>query len=154
VTLRYAFGILFVAALVVFGVEPLAATSSPLLATMSEANRSDLYSQVIVVSAGLLGFLITAVSILVSLDGKRKIVEELKRGESFRLLVANMLAAVALMFALTLMGIAGSALETENGASHAFARLYEWLLVASVAELVLSGFYFAVLTYKVAAHGD
>ncbi len=152
--LRHTFGLVVFAAVLVFIAEPIVVVSSPLLATLSEADRMDLYNQMIIVTAGLLGFLVTAVSILVSLDGKRKIVEELKRGESFELLVANMLAAVTLMFVLTLMGIAGSVLENDDGASHLFERAYEWLGIASVLVLVLSGFYFAVLTYKVAAHGD
>jgi hypothetical protein len=84
-------------------------------------------------------------------DGKRKIVEVLKRGESFKLLVVNMLAAIALMFALTLVGISGSALESDDGASHLFIQFYEWLVAASIAELLLSGVVFGALMYHVAS---
>lgn len=126
-------------------------SSEPVVATLSQADRADLYSQGIIVAAGLLGFFITAVSILVSLDARRKIVEELQRGESFRLLVVNMLATVALLFILTLIGIVASVAEVDKSASHLFDRLYEWLALATVFELCLSGTLFGFLTYKVAS---
>jgi hypothetical protein len=145
-------GLLAAAALTVFMIEPIVVTgSTPLLSGLAEANRVNLYGQVIILTATLMGFMLAAITILVSLDASRKIVEELKRGESFQLLIVNMLATVALLFILTLMGIAGAVLEG-GGRSHAFEAIYEWLALATVFELLLTGFYFALLTYKVAAY--
>jgi hypothetical protein len=143
--------IVMAAAAVLIAIELVATSATPLISGLSEADRTDLYNQVIVVTASLLGFIIAAIAILVSLDVGRKIVEELKRGESFRLLIANMLAAMVLLFLLTLMGINGSVLEGGKGASSAFETVYEWLLLGTVMELVLVGFFFALVTYKVAA---
>jgi len=149
--LRYAVVTLLAAAVIAFAVEP-ALLPSPPIAELAQSDRADLYSQVIIVTAGLLGFFVTAVSILVSLDARRKIVEELQRGESLRLLVANMLATVALLFALTLTGIVASVAEADASASRMFERFYEWLVLATILELTLSGVYFGSLTYKVASN--
>jgi hypothetical protein len=62
-----------------------------------------------------------------------------------------MLAAVLLLFVLTGLGIAGSVLEGGSGGSSFFEEIYEWLLLGTVWELVLVGFFFALVTYKVAA---
>jgi hypothetical protein len=153
VLIRHALFIVVVAALAVFVVEPIVISGpTPLISGLSEADRTDLYNQVIVVTASLLGFIVAAISILVSLDAGRKIVEELKRGESFKLLIANMLAAMSLLFVLTIMGIAGSVLEGGSGASSVFEALYEWMLLGTSMELVLVGLFFGLLTYKVAAY--
>ncbi len=149
---RHVLGLLAVAALVVFVLEPVVASGpTPLISGLAETDRIDLYNQLIVVTASLLGFIVAAIAILVSLDAGRKIVEELQRGESFRLLIANMLAAVLLLFVLTVMGIAGSVLEGGTHASRMFEAIYEWLVLGTALELVLVGFYFALVTYKVAA---
>jgi hypothetical protein len=151
--IRHVLGLLAVATVVVFTVEPIVvAGPTPLISGLAEANRIDLYNQVIVLTASLLGFILAAVVILVSLDAGRKIVEELKRGESFKLLIANMLVAMLLLFILTIMGIAGSVLEGGSGASSAFEAIYEWLLLGTAMELILVGFFFGLLTYKVAAY--
>jgi hypothetical protein len=150
--IRHVLGLLAFAALVVFVGEPVAiAGTTPLIRGLAQVDRTDLYNQVIVVTASLLGFIVAAIAILVSLDAGRKIVEELKRGESFRLLIANMLAAVLLLFILTMTGIAGSVLEGGSGPSATFEALYEWLVLGTVLELSLVGFYFGLVTYKVAA---
>jgi hypothetical protein len=152
VLIRHALLLLAVAALAVFVAEPIVASGpTPLISGLSEADQIDLYNQIIVVTASLLGFIVAAIAILVSLDAGRKIVEELKRGESFRLLIANMLAAVMLLFVLTIMGIAASVLESGSAASSVFEAMYEWLLLGTVLELILVGFYFALVTYKVAS---
>jgi hypothetical protein len=62
-----------------------------------------------------------------------------------------MLAVMVLLFILTIMGIAGSVLEGGSGASPSFEAIYEWLLIGTWMELVLVGFYFALVTYKVAS---
>ncbi len=143
--------VLLVVAAVVVAIEVVVTSAKPLIGELAEANRTDLYNQVIVVTASLLGFIIAAIAILVSLDSGRKIVEELKRGESFKLLIANMLAVMVLLFLLTLTGIAGSVLEGGKGASGAFEAVYEWLLLATVLELIMVGVFFALVTYKVGA---
>jgi hypothetical protein len=61
-----------------------------------------------------------------------------------------MLAVMTLLFVLTLMGIAGSVLESATPA-RTFEAVYEWLLLGTAMELVLVGFFFALVTYKVAA---
>jgi hypothetical protein len=152
VLVRHVLFMLLVAALVVFLIERIAVSGpTPLMSGLSVADRIDLYNQVVVVTASLLGFIVAAIAILVSLDAGRKIVEELKRGESFKLLIASMLAAIFLLFILTIMGIAGSVLEGTT-ASSVFEEIYEWLLLGTAMELVLVGFYFGLLTYKVAAY--
>ncbi|HEX5983578.1 MAG TPA: hypothetical protein VFY69_05160 [Solirubrobacterales bacterium] len=144
---RHALFLLALAALVVLVLEPiLIGGVTPLLQRLSEADRSSFYELVIPVSASLLGFYIAAVAILAQLDPTRKIVDELKRGESFSLLIANMLFAILLLFALTFVGIAGSVVSD----SQALMRAFEWLLLATVLELALSGAFFGVVTYKVA----
>ena len=142
------------AATVLVAVEPLCGGTMPLLARLSPSSRDSLYGQLTTVSAGLLGFMITAVAILVSFDSRRQIVKELKRGESFALLIVNMLAAIVFLFATTVLGLAGPELDAGARAARAYEYVYEGFVVATVFELLLTGFYFAVVTYKVAAHRD
>jgi hypothetical protein len=147
VRFRHAFLLVGLAALMVFILEPaLIAGRTPLLGRLSDEDRSAFYGLVIPVSASLLGFYIAAVAILAQLDPSRKIVDELKRGESFSLLIANMLFAILLLFALTFVGIAGSVMDRCD----AVMAIYEWLLLGTVFELALSGAFFGLVTYKVA----
>jgi hypothetical protein len=141
------------AVLVVFLLEPLVFTGATPLITRLDANdRSELYKQVTTVAATFLGFLITTIAILVSLDVKRRIVEELKRGEAFSLLIVNLLAAVVLLFITMCLGIAG--IVTDDGARGArlFEALWQAALLASMIEFALGLFFFALVTYKVASH--
>jgi hypothetical protein len=148
----YPLAFLAVAAFVVFGGERWVLTGpTPLLAGLAVADRVNLYNQLIVVSAALLGFILTAITILVSLDAARVIVQELRLGEGFKLLVANMLATVLLLLILTIMGIAGSVVD-HAGAATTFEAFYEWLVLGTLLELVLAGYYFGLVTYKVAAY--
>jgi hypothetical protein len=62
-----------------------------------------------------------------------------------------MLAVMVLLFVLTVMGIVGAVLEGGSSASSVFEAIYEWLLLGTMMELVLVGFYFALVTYKVAS---
>lgn len=135
--------------MLVFLAEPFAFSGiTPLVDRLSPESRTDLYGQIVPVSASLLGFYIAAVAILASLDARRQIVQELKTGkEAFRLLIINMLAAIAFLLALTLLGVAGSVLDPGSP----FSAIYEWVALTTLFELVLSGFYFGVVTYKVAA---
>jgi hypothetical protein len=134
-------------------IEPIAwSGSTPPLGRLTHESRGDLYGEIIIVTAALLGFILTAITILVSLDGGRPIVKELRLGEAFKLLVTNMLAAVVLLLIVTVMGICGSVLDTGTTAAASFERFYEWLVLAVLLELGLSGFYFGLLTYKVAAY--
>lgn len=153
VLIRHALACMVLAAIVVFAVEPwLVSGTTPLIASLAVAERVNFYNQVIIVSAALLGFILTAITILVSLDTGRKIVKELHYGEAFKLLIVNMLAAVCLLAIVTTLGIAGSVLDAGFIASRTFETFYEWLVLASAAELGLTGFYFALATYKVAAY--
>ena len=150
--LRHALIVTVAAACLAF-IEPLIFSgSTPLITGLAQADQVTLYNDVIVVSAGLLGFFVAAVAILVSLDRSRKVVQEIQRGESFELLVANMLVTIALLFVLTLMGIAGAVLENGPHASHWFVGIYEWIGLATIGELLMTGFYFSVITFKVAQH--
>jgi len=152
VLLRHAIIILAGSAVVVLS-EPLLLTgSTPLITGLADPDQVTLYNDVIVVSAGLLGFFVAAVAILVSLDRSRRVVAEIQQGGSFELLVANMLATIALLFTLTLLGISGAVFENGQNASPWFDRAYEWVALASIAELLMSGFYFSVVMYKVAQH--
>ncbi len=87
-----------------------------------------------------------------ALDGSRKIVQELHYGEAFKLLIVNMLAAVLLLLVLTLMGIAGTTIDTGQVATRTFESWYEWVGISAALELVLSGFFFGIAMYKVAAY--
>jgi hypothetical protein len=148
--LRYTVAIAVAAAILVFGIEPLLLSTSPLLGSLSTEAREALYDQISVASVTLMGFLITAVAILVALDRSRQIVKQLRRGESFSLLVLNLLAAVVLLFALGLSSIAGAAgLEPT---CDIFLRIVEWLCLFATAEVLLGGFFFCVVTYKVASY--
>jgi hypothetical protein len=150
--LRHALIIIVLAAVATL-IEPLIFSgSTPLITGLAQDDQVTLYNDVIVVSAGLLGFFIAAVAILVSLDRTRKVVQEIQRGESFELLVTNMLVTVALLFVLTLMGIVGAVVENGLYASHWFVRAYEWIGLATTGELLLTGFYFSVVMFKVAQH--
>jgi hypothetical protein len=151
VQFRHAFYILGGAALLVFLVEPfLVPDPTPFLVRLTAESLSTLYEQIIPVSGSLLGFYIAAVAILAQLDHGRKIVSELKRGKSFGLLIANMLITILLLFVLTALGVVGAV----EAPGRVFIAIYELVLVATLAELALSGFYFAVVTYKVAVYHE
>ncbi len=148
---RHAFYILGGAALFVFLLEPLLIPDpTPFLLRLSDESRSTLYEQIIPVSGSMLGFYIAAVAILAQLDHGRKIVLDLKRGESFGLLIANMLITILLLFVLTVLGVLGAV----QAPGHVFMEIYEWTLLATLGELALSGLYFAVVTYKVAVYHE
>jgi hypothetical protein len=148
--LRYTAVITLAAAILVFAIEPRFLPSSPLLGSLSSKARESLYDQISVASVTLMGFLITAVAILVALDRSRQIVKELRRGESFSLLVLNLLAAVVLLFALGLASIAGAAGLAPT--CDVYLRFIEWLGLLVIAEVLLGGFFFCVVTYKVASY--
>lgn len=150
--LRHIVGLAVGAAIGIFVIEPWIFSNAPLLASLSDKDRAELYRQLATAGVTLMGFLITAVAILVSLDKGREIVEELKRGESFSLLVLNLLTAVLLLFAITLMSIVGAIRVDAIGNADFFVEFYEWLALWVFAEICLGGFYFCVVTYKVASH--
>lgn len=136
----------------VVGIERMLLSEAPLLGSLHEEDRASLYGALITVSATLMGFLITAVAILVSLDMRRKVVEELQRGESFTLLVVNLLAAVFFLLIVTVMSIIGSVGADGIGGAVGFASVYEWLALSALFEIALGGFFFGLVTYKVAAY--
>jgi len=151
--LRHVAVILVVAALAVFVVEPVVFPgATPLVVRLDPDDRVEFYKQVTTVTATFLGFLITAIAILVSLDVKRRIVEDLKRGESFSLLIVNLLAAVVLLFATTCLGIAGVVADDGAHGAELFEALWQTALLGSMIEFALGLFFFAVVTYKVAAY--
>jgi hypothetical protein len=142
-----------VAALLTFALEPqVVSGTTPAIARLTIDGRANVYDQITIVSTALLGFMLTAITILVSLDGGRKIVKELHYGEAFKLLIVNMLATVLLLLVLTSMGIAGSSLDAGSSPDKTFESFYEWIGVASLFELGLSLFYFSITMYKVAAY--
>lgn|GEM_PF-3647827 len=148
---RHAAIILAAAVAIVFLVEPLVFDgSTPLLGRLADESRVGLYEQVVPVAASLLGFYIAAVAILAGLDSRREIVAQLKRGEAFALLIANMLVAILLLFVLTFLGLVGASLDPGK----VFQVIYEWLALGTLGELALSGFYFALVTYKVAVANE
>ena len=109
VRFRHSLYILGGAALLVFLVEPLFVPDpTPFLTRLTAESRSTLYEQIIPVSGSLLGFYIAAVAILAQLDHGREIVADLKRGESFSLLIINMLVTILLLFILTGLGVVGA----------------------------------------------
>jgi hypothetical protein len=151
--LRHVVVLAGLAALLVWVVAPLICSgTTPFIDRLSGEDRVEFYKQVSTISASLLGFLITAVAILVSLDMRRRIVEDLHRGESFSLLVVNLLAAVAFLFLLTVAGVAGGMFDDGEQGAAMFGKFYETFLLASLFELGLGGFYFGLVTYKVASH--
>lgn len=118
-----------------------------MLLRLTQESRATLYEQIIPVSGSLLGFYVAAVAILAQLDPERTIVRELKRGESFSLLIANMLITILLLFMLTLSGVTGAVVSPGS----TFVAIYEWILLGTLVELLLTGVLFGVVTYKVAA---
>jgi hypothetical protein len=149
--LRHVSLIALAAALLVGAATPLL-SNTPLLCSLGDDDRGEFYGQMTTVSVTLMGFLITAVAILVSLDRGREIVKELRRGESFALLVLNLLAAVLLLFLLTALSLLGSVRPDGLGDAAAFAVIYEWLAIFALGEIALGGFYFCVVTYQVSSH--
>jgi hypothetical protein len=148
---RHAALLLAAAAVIVLLIEPAVLTgSTPLISRLSTDGRVALYEQIVPVSASLLGFYVAAVAILAGLDSRREIVAQLKRGEAFALLIANMLMAILLLFVLTFLGLSGATLDPGK----VFQATYEWLTLAALAELALSGFFFALVTYKVAVANE
>ncbi len=148
---RHAAIIVAAAAVVVFLIEPVTFSGpTPLIGRLSGESRIGFYEQIVPVAASLLGFYIAAVAILAGLDSRREIVAQLKRGEAFALLIANMLVAILFLFVLTFSGLAGSSLDPGK----TFQAIYEWLTLSMLGELALSGFYFAVVTYKVAVANE
>jgi hypothetical protein len=151
---RHVLIILVIAAAVVFLEPVILSGSTPLVSGLAQADRMSLYNQVIVVTASLLGFMVAAVAILVSLDRTRTIVKKLQRGESFHLLIVNMLGAIGMLFVLTVLGIIGAVAENDGGASHWFERIYEWILLAAVMEVGLALWYFSIVMYVLAEHEE
>jgi hypothetical protein len=145
-------GAIACAAAAIVALAALLVENSPLLCSLGDEDRAELYRQMTTVAVTLMGFLITAVAILISLDRGREIVMELKRGESFALLVLNLLAAALLLFVLTVLSVLGAIRPDGLGDAAAFAAIYEWLALFALAEIALGGFYFCVVAYKVASH--
>src|SRR4051794_14709781 len=104
--------IVVAAAVLIFVLEPLVfAGPTPLVGRLAANDRVEIYKQIATVTGSLLGFLITAVAILVSLDARRQIVDDLHRGEAFSLLIVNLLAAIVLFFLTTSLGLAGAVFD-------------------------------------------
>lgn len=125
-------------------------TSVPLLSRLGHTDRVEFYKQVATLSGALLGFILTAVAILVSLDGARKIVQHLQLGESFSLLVVNLLWGAALLFVTATISISGAVFDDGLGGSSAFEWIYEGLLTATFLEVVFALGLFAVVMFRVA----
>lgn len=150
--LRHAICVAVIAALVVFLAEPLLRDGA-LMGKLARGDRLDVYKQLAAITATLLGFLIAAVAILVQLDVERQIVKELRGSDAFPMLVANLLVACMALLAVTLLGLAGAFGADSAKTGHAgFERAYEFTGLMALLEFMLGGFYFAVVTYKVAAH--
>jgi hypothetical protein len=150
--LRHAICVVAIAALVVFLAEPLLRDGA-LMSKLAREDRLDVYKQLAAITATLLGFLIAAVAILVQLDVERPIVKQLRGSDAFPMLVANLLVACLALLAVTLLGLAGTfGADTAEAGRAAFERAYEFVGLAALLEFMLGGFYFAVVTYKVAAH--
>jgi hypothetical protein len=132
--------------------EPRLFDPSPLVGRLDGDDRTELYKQVTTVTASLLGFLITAVAILVSLDVRRRIVQELNRGQSFSLLVINLLACILMLFVTTSLGVAAAVADTSARGSAVFERIYEIALVSSALQLGFGLGLFGIVTYKVASY--
>jgi hypothetical protein len=150
--LRYAGGIFLGAAAVVSLWEFVPHGSTPFLSRLDMRDRVELYKQIATVTASLLGFMIAAVAILVSLDLRRRIVEELQRGESFSLLVINLLAAILFLFLTTTASVAGAIFDDGKAGSDTFEFVYEVLAVTALVELMVGLFFFGVVTYKAATY--
>lgn len=150
---RHVIGLVAAGAVLVFVVEPLVLSgTTPLINRLDHGDRINLYKQITTVTATLLGFLLTTVAILVALDPRRQIVDELKRGESFSLLVVNLLAAILFLSLLTGLGVLGAVFDDGRQGSAVFEQFYECMLLISAFEVALGGFFFALVTYKVASH--
>lgn len=149
---RHVLGILALAVLVSALERVIFPGDSPLMTRLPPEDRLALYDSLGSATGVLLGFVITAIAILISLDTSREIVSELRLGEAFGLLILNMLAAAALLFLVTVLSIGGTVADDGATGSAWLETLYTTVVVAAFAEFALSGFYFALVTYKVAKH--
>ena len=75
---RHALGVVAIAVAFGFGLDRVFVGDSPLLHRLSKGDRHQLYELMASFAGVLLGFVITSVAILVSLDQGRKIVKELQ----------------------------------------------------------------------------
>ncbi len=151
--LRHVAGLLVVAVLLAFVADRLVfGDASPLITRLDGKDRADLYKQVSAVAVTLFGFIVTAVAILVALDRTREIVKDLRNGEGFALLVVNLLAAAFFLFLLVAASVVGAIVDDGNSGAAVFERFWEMLLLVSLFEVSLGGFYFGLVTYKTATH--
>jgi hypothetical protein len=88
---------------------------------------------------------------LLTRDSTFKIVEELRRGEAYTLLLRYMGVTAFLFCGLGMLSVIG--LDRAYLAA-TFLHLYEWVLLMSFCMFGMVSFYFAVVLYKVKAHGD
>jgi hypothetical protein len=143
--------IVVVSAALVLGAERLVIPGpDPLISGLAAHDRVELYQQISVIAATTMGFVIAAVAILASLDPARPIVADLRRGEAFPLLVANLLAAVLLLLLATIATLVGSIVDDAKAGSLAFENTVEILSLAAMTEFVLGGSLFGYVTYKAA----
>src|SRR5579859_6985564 len=112
--------------------------------------RGTMYSQSTIIAVTLLGFVIAAVAILVSMDPRRPIVDELRRGESFTLLILNMLVTIVGLFWTTAMALIGSLVDDSTKPAKIYETVFESVGLSTIFELMMTGFLFAVVTYKLA----
>lgn len=145
-SIRYPIGILAAATLWVVLGERLILSDNTFLAQLSTSKRADVYGQFPGIAGSLLGFLVAAVAILVSLDHSRPIVEELHRGEAFTLLVVNILAGCLWLLGLCVLGVIGSGW---NPQSSVFRSVFEILAYSAFVELAIGGFFFGLVVHKV-----
>jgi hypothetical protein len=113
--------------------------------------RAQFYAGMSGTAGAVLGFFVAAIAILASLDPKRKIVAEMRQGESMTLLLVNLLTGCLWILVLAGMSIAGW-LMPALGRGPTFAWTYQVLGVWAFLEFLVGGFFFAVVTVKVARH--
>lgn len=152
-TLRYPAGILLAAIIVVVvGEHVVLADPTPALARLNDDDQIEFYKQIAPIAGTALGFLVASVAILVSLDPKRRIVDELRRGEAFSLLIANLLAACLWLLLLSILALVGWTFHASVGGCDVFQSIFEVIGYAAVIEMLIGGFFFGLVTYKVAKH--
>jgi hypothetical protein len=124
--------------------------SHSIVSGMSSGSLHGLFVVASSASVVLSAYLALSLAFLLTRDPRRRIVEELRRGEAWELLVRNVCVGICLLSALALISIVGLSAPDHSAA---FGFLYAWALVASALQVGMDSFYLAIALTKVAAHG-
>ena len=140
---------ILVGVLLAAGAITVAFAGAPLLSQISQHARHDFFRVTAGASAAATVLAMAAVIYLIALDPKIQIVKELQYGEAMELLIRNLFTTAFLFIVTTLFAIAAG----NHPTTHTFENVFAWLLLTAVCAFAICSFYFALVLYKLAAHG-